>query len=47
MEYVRVRVGTWKPDEKPKERDALNARAVADAKVAAAAAERLGKTEGI
>lgn len=45
-EYVRVRVGTWKPDERPKERDALNARAVADAKVAAAAAERLGNTEG-
>ncbi|KAL5344846.1 hypothetical protein ACLOAV_010243 [Pseudogymnoascus australis] len=45
-EYVRVRVGTWKADERPEERDALNARAVAGAKVAAAAAERQEKTEG-
>ncbi|KFY90766.1 hypothetical protein V500_04962, partial [Pseudogymnoascus sp. VKM F-4518 (FW-2643)] len=45
-EYVRIRVGTWKPDERPKERDALNARTVADAKVAAATTERQEKTKG-
>ena len=45
-EYVRIRIGTWKPDERPTERDALDARAVADTKVAAVTAERQKKTKG-
>ncbi|KAL5344977.1 hypothetical protein ACLOAV_009930 [Pseudogymnoascus australis] len=45
-EYVRIRVGTWKPDELPTERDALDARAVAHAKVAAVTAQRQEKTKG-
>ncbi|KFZ16908.1 hypothetical protein V502_04837 [Pseudogymnoascus sp. VKM F-4520 (FW-2644)] len=44
-EYVRIRMTTWKIDEKPQERDDLDKSAVAEAKAAAAASESTIKSE--
>jgi hypothetical protein len=44
-EYVRIRIKTWNRDEKPKERDALDQSAVAEAKEIAAASEPTVKSE--
>ncbi|KFY38945.1 hypothetical protein V494_04151, partial [Pseudogymnoascus sp. VKM F-4513 (FW-928)] len=44
-EYVRIRVATWKSDEAPEDRDALDKSAVAEAKAVAAASETTVKNE--
>lgn len=44
-EYVRIRVNTWRPDELPEERDALDKHAVDDAKIVAAATDQMEKTD--
>ncbi|KFY09949.1 hypothetical protein V491_07878 [Pseudogymnoascus sp. VKM F-3775] len=44
-EYVRIRLATWKPEEKPEEREVFDKNAIAEAKIAAAALESTVKSE--